>query len=121
MPAPVWKIVFEEGSDFELTLSYEDKCGDPIDVTGYGAELIAKNDPDGSALVTATVSNSRITVSGTTGQFAILIPAASITAIKNLVERTCQYTVNIWPTNASPDVNPKRLLQGPVTYTRDYA
>jgi len=120
MPAALWTITLEEGSDFDLQLLYEDNC-DPVDVTGYGAIFQIRNDPDAAALVTASVANSQITIAGTTGQFDINIPAASVSAIRDLIDDDAKYTFIIWPTASTASVDPKRLLEGRVKYTRSYA
>jgi len=121
MPAALWNIILEEGSDFDLEVTYQSTACVAKVVTGYGATFQIKNTPDDSSLITASVSNARISLSGASGIFSINVPAASVTAIKNTIQDGARYNLLIWPTAASTDVDPKRLLEGQVTYKKAYA
>lgn len=123
MPAPDWPITLEEGSDFDLEVSWESADCSPKPVTGYGAAFEIRNDPDDTnALLTASVANGRISIAGPDGRFSINVPAVSVDAIRDLINTdVCRYTMVVWPSAASPAVNPKRLLEGAVDYTRSYA
>lgn len=120
MSAPVWNIVLEEGSDFELVFIWKDGC-DAINVTGYGARFAVRNDPDESALVLGSVTGGQISVSGVSGQFTLLLGATTIDALKNTLDtKKAKYAFTIWPGASTPAVNPKRLLQGRVDYSRNF-
>ena len=122
MAAPEWPVTLEEGSDFDLEVSWESADCSPKPVTGYGATFEIRNEPsDVSALITASVANGRISIAGPDGRFSINVPAASVSAISSLVESNARYTMIVWPSAASPEVNPKRLLQGYVSYSLSYA
>ncbi len=121
MSAPLWNIILEEGGDFDLNIVWKLETGAVVDVTGYGAKLTVQNEYDSPVLLTASVANSRIVIAGTTGEFTINIPAVSVSAVKHLIGPDAGYTLIIWPSLASSDVNPKRLVQGCVTLSRDYA
>ena len=123
VPAPEWPITLEEGSDFDLEVTWESADCSPKPVTGYGATFEVRNNPDdASPLITASVANSQITIAGADGRFSINVPAASVDAILDLIDTDyCRYTMIIWPSAASPAVDPKRLIQGPVAYSRSYA
>lgn len=120
MSAPIWNVVFEEGSDFDLVFVYYNGPCTIIDVTGYGARFAVRNDPEATPLVVASVTGGQITIAGTTGQFSIKIGATTINTLKNLVQSSCKYTFTVWPGASTPSVNPKRLAQGAVKYSRDY-
>ena len=120
MSAPNWNITFEENSDFDLVLVYKNGCA-VVDVTGYGARFAVRNNPDESALVVASVTGGQITIAGTTGQFTISIGATTINTLKNTLDpRKARYSFSIWPNALTDTINPKRLLEGKVDYTRDY-
>lgn len=120
MAAGVFNIELQEYSDFDLNVEYEDNCT-PVVVTGYGAIFQVRNSPDEDPLLTASVSNGRISVAGTTGLFTINIPAASINAIKHTIEDCAQFAFVIWPGASTPNEDPKRILEGAVDYSRAYA
>jgi len=122
MPAALWSVIFEEESDFDLEVTYQaaDCVAKPI--VGYGASFQLRNDPDDPlSLVTASVANGRVVLAGTSGIFSINIPAASVDAIRNLIAEGARYNFVIWPTAATPSVDPKRLLEGDVSYRKAYA
>lgn len=121
MPAALWKITLEEDSDFDLEVTYQASDCTAKVITGYGASFQIQNTTGSTTLVTASVSNGRITLSGANGIFSINIPAVSVTALTSLITGTARYNMVIWPTAASSAVDPKRLIEGPVTYKRSYA
>ncbi|KKL80611.1 hypothetical protein LCGC14_2002990, partial [marine sediment metagenome] len=58
MPAALWSVIFEEESDFDLEVTYQSADCTAKPVTGYGASLQVRNDPDDpTSLVTASVAN----------------------------------------------------------------
>lgn len=120
MPAGIWNIVLEEGSDFDLVVVYEDTACSPVDLTGYGARIAVRNNPDQPALLVGSVTGGEITIAGTTGQITVSIAASVITALKDLVKDNAEYNLTIWPGASTPSVNPKRLLEGCVEYSRNY-
>ena len=120
MSAPIWNIILEEGSDFDLVLVYKSGCT-VVDITGYGARFAIRNDPDESALLVSSITGGQITVAGTTGQFTLLVGATTVDTLKNLIDASkAKYAFTIWPSANTPDVNPRRLLQGSVKFSRNY-
>ena len=120
MGAPIWNVIFEEGSDFDLVLKYQNGC-DAIDVSAYGARFAVRNTPDEDALVVGSVTGGQIVITGVSGLFTLKIGAATIDGLQNtLIPSEAQYAFIIWPGASTPDVNPKRLLQGCVDYSRDF-
>lgn len=119
MSASHWDIDLEEGSDFDLEVQFQDANCDPVNVTGYGAKMQVRDkaEDSGPARLTASVANARITITGATGLFTINISAASVTAIKHIFPtQRAAYDLFIWPTAASMEINPKKLLAGKAKY-----
>ncbi len=99
---------------------YKDGC-DVIDVTGYGARFAVRNDPNEGSLVVGSVTGTQISVNGASGMFTLKIGATTVDGLKNTLDPSeAQYAFTIWPGAATPAVNPKRLLQGCVGYSRNY-
>lgn len=121
MPAAVHAIILEEDSDFDLEVTYRAADCTPKDITGYGASFQIQNTSGSTTLVTGSVANGRIILAGTSGVFSLNIPAVSITALTSLIGADARFNMVIWPSAASSAVDPKRLLEGPVTYRRSYA
>ena len=122
MPAALWSIIFEEGSDFDLEVTYQAADCTAKPITGYGASFQIRNNVDAvSSLVTASVANGRVAIAGASGIFSINIPAASIDNIRNVIEEDARYNFVIWPGASTPAVDPKRLLEGAVSYRKAYA
>lgn len=119
MGALNFPITLEEESDYEMELQVVQDCG-TLDITDYGAKFQIRNAADTTlvALITASVSDGRITISdAANGKFYLNLPASSINALKGVIEERAVYNLNVWPSLASPDVNPKRVLEGRVRYS----
>ena len=122
MSAPIWNIILEEGSDYDLEVTYQAADCVAKVLTGYGASFQIRNDPDDpDSLVTASVANGRISVAGPSGIFSLNIPATSVDAIKSLINSGARYNFMIWPGASTPAIDPKRLLEGSVSYKKAYA
>jgi len=120
--APIWNIILEEGSDFDLEVTYQAADCVAKPVTGYGASFQIRNDPDDpTSLVTASVANGRVSVAGSSGIFSINVPATSVDAVKNLINSNARYNFVIWPGASTPAVDPKRLLEGSISYRKAFA
>jgi len=67
-----YDFIIESGISFILPLLWEDENGDPVDITGYDAQLEirqTKTSPD--VLLKLSVSNGKITVGGANGIFTL--------------------------------------------------
>lgn len=115
MSAANWDFVVEEGSDFQFSFIWFDPSCTTRDVTGYGAKLQMREKIDFPLLWTISTANSRITVTGVSGKFDIFLPAASTSAPGHPFSKGV-WDLKVWPTAASPDVNPLRLMEGKVRY-----
>ena len=114
--AAIWDVKIEGGSDFRMSVSYLDSACSTIDITGYGAALDIIDPEDEFVLHRAdTQGNAYIVVNTSALKFDITIPAAS-TAAPNRTWTKGEYDLIIWPTAASSDVNPVRLLKGKARY-----
>lgn len=74
----IWK-----GATFrERIILYEiDSADTPQDLTGYTAELIIRDKPDGAALLTMTTENDGINLGTTNGVIELVIEAADTAAL----------------------------------------
>ncbi len=111
MSAARWDIIIEEGADFDFDLTYLGSDCATIDVTGYGALMEIREKANFPPIFVMSSANSRITVGGTNGRFQINLPAVS-TSIPSPPFSRAQYDLKIWPSAASPTINPIRLVEG---------
>lgn len=70
-----------QGARWTETLLYrlEDRTT-VVDLTGYTAELIIKDEPDGTTLATLSTANGRLTITGALGQIDIAVPTSVTSA-----------------------------------------
>jgi len=70
-------IEINQGSTFDVTLTYKDSAGNPIDLTGYDARMkIKQKKSDATEIVELSVTNGRIILGGAAGTIRLLIDAA---------------------------------------------
>jgi len=114
-------IVLRENSDFEwdFTLRNLPSCT-LIDIDAYGAKLTIASDYEGEEILSVD-TDDYIIINTTTDVFQIDIPHTVIAAKKELF-RTFGfegvYDILVWPTKASPTVDPIAIAHGRVTYQR---
>jgi hypothetical protein len=70
----------QAGATFSFVITWQDSDGNPIDVTGYSAEMSVK-DFVGTLVVSLTVANGRITVGGTNGRIVLNLDASTTEAL----------------------------------------
>ena len=76
MPSAVYDIVIEQGSQFQLSFTWEDKDGDPINLTGYSARMqVRESKGAGATLVSLTSGGGDITLGGALGTVIAIIDA----------------------------------------------
>lgn len=69
-------ITIEKGATFSYSLGLTDTAGDPVDLTGYSAEMdIRTSAGNTTEQLTLTEANGRITLGGAAGTIALLINA----------------------------------------------
>ena len=71
--ADKYNLSIDAGATYQLTVTWNDSAGDPIDLTSYTARMKLKNTYGGSALVSLTESDG-ITLGGSAGTILITIP-----------------------------------------------
>lgn len=109
MSAGSYNLLIEAGATFNLTVTYTDSGGTPIDLTGYTARMqIRANPADPGSTFELNTTNGRIVITGPTGLLTLLISAADTGA---LTLTTGVYDLIV--TSAGGVVS--RLLQGDVT------
>lgn len=102
---------------FEFKFFWYDKVDALIDVTGYGAIFVVKESADGKELIKSTHQDD-LTIGGTSGFFSGVIPPSKT---GNLNFKTGLWELVVFPTAASPTVNPIPFLNGDVLYHKTLA
>jgi hypothetical protein len=79
MSAATYNILAEQGATFALNLLYTDVAGDPIDLTGYTAEMMVRPKASSATviLVLSTVGTF-IVLGGAAGTILLTVDAASM-------------------------------------------
>jgi hypothetical protein len=109
MTAATYDITIEQGADFDLLLTWRDKAGNPIDLTGWSAQMMAReNFDDATPLFSLSSPGGGITLGGTSGTVAIHVPAA---VTSTLACGQAVYDLKL----TDPLGEPMRLIQGNVT------
>jgi len=80
MSAGIYNITVEQYATFSLPLLWEDASGNPINLTGYTADLDVK-DVQGNLVTTLTTSNGGITLGGSAGTIALSLSATQTSAL----------------------------------------
>lgn len=69
-----WNLDVEQGATFDVTLTWKDAGGSPVDLTGYTARAQVRSMVTSAVpLVDMTVGNGRLTLGGTAGTIRILL------------------------------------------------
>lgn len=78
MSAATYNILAEQGATFALSLLYTDVAGDPIDLTGYTAEMHVRLKASTVSTITElSTGDSTITLGGAAGTILLAIDAAT--------------------------------------------
>jgi len=76
MLAGLLDLTIEQGSTFNLVMTYEDENGDPINLTGMTARMqLRRQALSQSALISLTTENGRISLGGINGVITLNINA----------------------------------------------
>ena len=78
MTAGTWNITIEQGADLSLPLLFTDASDNPVDLTGWSAEMMIRtsaNDPN--PLITLSTEGGGIILGGTAGTIVITIDEAT--------------------------------------------
>lgn len=103
-----YDLKIDQGADFDLTVTWRDSNGTPIDLTGYTAALQIRRTVDAPDPPLVDLANgSGITLGGVAGTVDIAVPAADT--------RDFQPGGGVWDLElTSPGGVVTRLLQGRV-------
>lgn len=112
MAAGLYDITIEQGATFQMSLTWKDSTGAPVNITGYTARMqVRGNYESEDTLVSLTSSGGGIVLGGALGTIAITI-SASVTQLLQLEEAV--YDLEL--VSASTVT---RLLQGKAVVSRE--
>lgn len=101
-----YDMTCDQGATFIREITLTDDQGNPLNYTGYTAEMqIRKSHSDPVSVLDVNTTNGRVTVSGAIGLFRILISDEDTSA---LVPRTYVYDLLA----VSPEGTKDRILEG---------
>ena len=108
MSAGLLNLVIDQGADWYLQITWNDSNGDPIDITGFTAEMQMRSLPNATtAQMTLSTSNGGITLDGPNG---IIELHATATQTGNIDEGPYYYDLEI--TSPAPQNIVTRVSQG---------
>ncbi len=86
MSAGKYALTVEQGATFELSITYKDSTGTPINLTNYGARMQFRSTVDSSVIIASLTSTldsdgSGITITAASGALYIRMSAASSSAL----------------------------------------
>lgn len=124
MSAQQYNFSIEQGSSFELTITYSDNNGNPIDLTGWcGRIIVSRDDSIIDTFLTTNVDLSlyKFSIDAPNGKLFLQIPATT----------TNEYTYNIGKYDlelesdddiyAGGGKDIRRLLYGDITIIKRYS
>jgi len=115
MAAKCYNITIEQGADFQLELVYQDDNGDPIDLTGYTAEMqIREKLTTDPPFLTLSTANGRIVIDGPNGSITLSIANADTAA---LTQTAGVYDLELTSGDATPVI--VRLIEGQVKISQE--
>lgn len=104
MLAGLLNLIIEQGSTFNLIMTYEDEAGSPINLTGMTARMqLRRQTGSADILLSLTTENGRIVITPLDGEIALFIDATDTA----LLTGSGQYDLELVN---GPVVN--RLLEG---------
>ncbi|NDD53289.1 hypothetical protein EBZ39_05355 [bacterium] len=111
MVAGLYDITIEQGATFQMSLTWKDSTGTPVNLTGYSARMQVRENYEADNTLVSLVSPTDITLGGALGTIAITI-AASTTQLLQLDEAVYDLELVTGSTVT-------RLLQGKATISRE--
>lgn len=107
MSAGIQNVTIDQGSDWFITFIYKDSNGDPIDLSGYNANLQLRTSYDAS-------STALNLVTGYLGVKSTSSDAINVASTTFTVAKTAAFTVG-QTVRAASTVSPENFQQGLVT------
>jgi hypothetical protein len=104
MAAAIHDLIIDQGATWKVNLLYKDPAGDPINLTGYTAQLQLRTSYEAASASLSLATGTGITITANTGTIAIL---ATATQTNSLVAGDYVYDLEI---TLSGEVT--RLIQG---------
>ena len=105
----ILNLTFPQGATWDLSLTWTDSDGDPINLTAYSARMQVRHSYDAGTPVLSLTNGTGITLGGTAGTIDVTV-AASVTA----GVAAAQYVYDL-EVEASSVVT--RVVQGSLTVT----
>ena len=84
MPAGIYNIVIEQGADFDRELTWRDATGALVDVSGYTAQAMGRDNQESATAIFDLSVGSGITLGGAAGTIALFIAGATTAAYSAL-------------------------------------
>lgn len=109
MAAAKYNLYVEQGTTFSKTITWKDSVGNPIDLTGYSAELQIRASVESTTTFLSLTSTAGITLQPA-GLISILITPAQTRTIN---ARKGIYDLEL----TAPGGTVRRLLEGKVTFS----
>lgn len=105
----ILNLTFPQGATWELSLTWTDSAGDPIDLTSCAAQMQVRASFDSAAVLSLT-QGSGITLGGTAGTIEL---SASSTATAAILAQEYAYDLEV----TFPNSKVNRVIQGSLTVT----
>ncbi len=107
-------LTIEQGSSFLRIVIYRDSNGDPVDLTGYTAEMqVRKTKESDTIILTLNTSNGYLILGGTAGTITISTPANITDALDFVWGR---YDLELYP--GGDTTQAVRLLEGKINLSK---
>ena len=107
-------FTIEQGSVFERRIIYKGANGDPVDLTGYTAEMdIRQSKKSSDTILELTTSNGLLTLGGVQGTITINIPANTTDALDFTWG---EYDLELYPSGDA--IKAIRLLEGKINLSK---
>jgi len=81
MAAADYKLIIDQGSTFQLRVTWKDSNGDPVDLTPYSARLMLRTDYEAASPTISLTSSSGITLGGAAGTIDIEMTASQTSGL----------------------------------------
>lgn len=106
--AAIYDFTLDAGTDTDVTFTYNDTDGNPINLSGYSADMELKSAPGGSTALTLSTGNGKIALGGAAGTVTVSFSSTDSTSLT-----LPTYVYDIELTDGSSLVT--RLVQGTIT------
>ena len=105
----ILNLTFPQGATWDLSITWTDSAGDPIDVTDYSARMQVRQSYTSADAVLSLTNGSGITLGGTAGTIDVNVSATATAGVAAL-----QYVYDLEVEESSVVT---RVVQGSLTVT----